>query len=440
LVSMSQVVVSNPTDTIASESPQYPPPIDAAIVAAARKLVERCDALARISDEELPRITRTFLSPATKRAHEVVSGWMREAGLRVVVDAAGNLIGRREGGRRDGKTFVIGSHLDTVPNAGKYDGILGVLAGIALADLLKGTSLPFALEVVGFSEEEGVRFGRPYIGSHAYAGTLDAAWLGLVDKSGITVEEAIGKFGLDPGPLKSLRRRTDLLGYLEVHIEQGPVLEELGVPLAVVSAIAGQTRLTAQFTGVSGHAGTVPMSARRDALAGASEAVLVVESIGRRIQGLVATVGRIDAEPNASNVIAGDVRFTVDVRHSNDVLRREAVEQILAAMKGIAQRRRLELDISSASQFPAVHMATDLSAELGAAVRAATGQGHVVVGGAGHDAVILASIAPAAMLFLRNPGGVSHNPNESIIPGDLPVALHVMQQFVKKLSSSQESA
>jgi len=432
--------VSNPTDTIAPESPQYPPPIDAVVVAAARTLMERCDALAQISDEELPRITRTFLSPAAKRAQEVVSGWMREAGLRVVVDAAGNLIGRREAGVSGGKTFAIGSHLDTVPNAGKYDGILGVLAGIALADLLKGASLPFALEVVGFSEEEGMRFGKPYIGSHAYAGTLDAAWLGIADKSGITVDGAIRDFGLDPEPLKNLRPRRDLLGYLEMHIEQGPVLEELGVPLAVVSAIAGQTRLTARFAGVSGHAGTVPMNNRRDALAAASEAVLVVESIGRRIQGLVATVGRIDAAPNASNVIPGEVRFTVDVRHSNDAMRREAVEQMLAAMKGIAQRRRVEFDISSASQFPAVRMATNLSAELGEVLRVTTGQSPVVVSGAGHDAAILASVAPAAMLFVRNPGGISHNPNESVLPGDLPVALHVMQQFVKNLSASQESA
>src|SRR5277367_3705235 len=168
---MSQVVVSNPTDTIAPESPQFPPLIDAAVVAAARTLMERCDVLAQISDEELPRVTRTFLSPAAGRAQEAMSGWIREAGLKVRVDAAGNLIGRREAEISGGKTFAIGSHLDTVPNAGKYDGILGVLAGIALADLLKGTSLPFALEVVGFSEEEGVRFGRPYIGSHAYAGT-----------------------------------------------------------------------------------------------------------------------------------------------------------------------------------------------------------------------------------------------------------------------------
>jgi allantoate deiminase len=397
------------------------------ITVAANLVLERCDALGRVSDDA-SRITRTFLSPATAEAHVLVTRWMQDAGLTVHADAAGNLIGRRETNTPGAKTLAIGSHLDTVPNAGKYDGILGVLAGIALADLTRDAALPFALEIVAFSEEEGVRFSKPYIASHAYAGTLDPAWLHLTDKSGTTVEQAIQNFGLNPAPLKTLKPRTDLLAYLELHIEQGPVLHSLNLPIGIVSAIAGQTRMTWEILGVAGHAGTTPMSIRSDALAAAAEFILAVEKAPQQFPSLVATVGRIDATPNASNVIAGNVHLSLDVRHAEDALRTKAVNHLLTQANEIATRRRIRIRPTTRSDFPAVPMSKPLIAALQRA--AVPHQPHLLVSGAGHDASVLAAIAPSAMLFIRSPGGVSHHPEESLIPADIPLALQILRTLL----------
>jgi allantoate deiminase len=423
--------VSNPTIPTPPASPAASATpttaISSEITAAANLLLERCDALGRVSDDA-PRITRTFLSPATAHAHALVTQWMQSADLTIHTDAAGNLIGRRAGSIPGAKTLAIGSHLDTIPNAGKYDGILGVLASIALADLTKHTPLPFALEIVAFSEEEGVRFSKPYIGSHAYAGTLDPAWLQLTDKSGTTVEQAIQNFGLNPTPLKTLKPRTDLQAYIELHIEQGPVLQSLGLPLGIVSAIAGQTRMMLEFIGIAGHAGTTPMSIRSDALTAAAEFILAVEAHAQEIPGLVATVGRIDASPNASNVIPGDVHLSVDIRHAKDAVRENAVSALLSLAGDIPSRRRIRVRPSARADFPAVPMSNPLAAALEQA--ADPYLPHRLVSGAGHDASVLAAIAPTAMLFVRSPGGVSHHPEESVIAADIAIALRTLRTLL----------
>ena len=428
--------MSNPEKTIASESSRAVS-VDPVLAAAARVVMERCDILGGVTDEA-GRITRTFLSPATKRAQQLVSDWMREAGLVVRVDAAGNVVGRREAGRVNEKgaekTFAIGSHLDTVPNAGKYDGVLGIIAGVALAELLRNEPLPFSLEVVAFSEEEGVRFGRPYIGSHAYAGTLDPAWLKLADKEGVTIEEAIRHFGLDPAPLKTLKPRRDLLAYLELHIEQGPALESKDEAVGIVTGIAAQTRMTLEVTGAAAHAGTTPMHLRHDALTCAAEIILAIETLARRKPSGVATVGHIEAGPNASNVVPASVRFSLDVRHEFDVQQVEGVKFLLDAANEIATRRGVKLSVLGRADFPstALRGSVPILQDSGAL----SGANGLMTSGAGHDAVILAQVAPAAMLFIRSPGGISHSPAEAVYERDVAMALAVAHDAIVSLSQN----
>ena len=428
-----QVFVSNPEKTIAPDSIRAAAidPIDPLVAAAARVVMERCDVLGGISDEE-GRITRTFLSPATRRAHTVVTQWMQEAGMAVRIDAAGNVIGRREAGVKKSPTVAIGSHLDTVPNAGKYDGILGVLAGIALVELVKDAVPPFAIEVVAFSEEEGVRFGRPYIGSHAYTGTLDAAWLELRDKDGLQVEQAIRKFGIDPSPLRSTKARADLAAYLELHIEQGPVLEKDNHPIAVVRGIAAQTRLAVELKGSAAHAGTTPMNLRRDALAGAAEIILNIEATATKQQ-IVATVGRINVLPNGSNVVPESAEFTIDLRSNSDERRDKAITAILTASETIARGRGLAFRVTNRVDFPAIEMSPQLLTELTTIAAKFGGDLPGLWSGAGHDAAIMAGVTHAAMIFLRNPGGISHNPLEEVAEKDVAVALTVGSAFLKRL-------
>ncbi len=443
-------VSKSPPRVAAGNSEKASVPTDAEFQKAAAQVMGRCDALGEITDEP-GRITRTFLSPATKAAHELVGGWMREAGLEVRIDAAGNVIGRREGAAEGAKTFVIGSHLDTVPNAGKYDGILGVMAGIAVAELTRGMALPFALEVVAFSEEEGVRFGKPYIGSHAYAGTLDVEWLELKDREGVTVEEAVRGFGLDPAPLRSLTPRTDLLAYLEIHIEQGPILESKNLATGIVTGIAAQSRMTLEITGRAAHAGTTPMESRNDALACAAEIILAIEQIGQtKIPG-VATVGRIGAFPNASNVVPELVRISVDVRNELESQQHDAMVLVLEAAEGIAKRRGLKFSVPIRADFPPVTM-NGASLLLNNTSRDFKGIEHgfgsvkgthvrplILASGAGHDAAVLAAVAPAAMLFVRSPGGVSHSPSESVLTSDVRIALIIACEAVVSLAKNSQS-
>ncbi len=341
----------------------------------------------------------------------------------VHVDAVGNLRGRWGG---EGTPLWIGSHLDSVPRAGAFDGILGVVMAIGLVEKAKP---PFPVEVVGFSEEEGVRFGVPFIGSRAIVG--DA--LPLLDKrdpSGVSVSEAIRAFGLDPAAVPAAEVQAPSRGYLEFHIEQGPVLESLNLPIAAVDSIAGLTRLMVTFNGHSNHAGTTPMALRHDALAGAAEWIVTVERETQIVGGLVATVGRIEAEPGAANVIPGRVRATLDLRHAHDAARRRALVRLTAAAQQIANRRGLTFTFEELLDQPACLMDAALVSALERSISATGHQAHRMTSGAGHDAMIMARRMPAAMLFLRSPGGLSHHPDENVFAEDVDVAMAVGRQFL----------
>jgi allantoate deiminase len=393
-------------------------------------VLERCAELAAISDEP-GRLTRLFAGPAMGRAHERVRGWMRAAGMSVRVDPAGNLIGRREA-RFGAPTLILGSHLDTVHDAGPFDGPLGVL--VALSAVQACPDLPYAVEVVAFSDEEGVRFGTAYLGSRSFAGTFPQELLELTDPTGVTMAEALEAFGGDPEGLFGAARTDEaLLGYVEVHIEQGPVLEERDVPLGVVSAIAGATRAQARFRGRAGHAGTVPMAIRRDALAGAAAWTLEVEATGRATPGLMATVGALQVEPGAPNVVAGGAAATLDVRHADDAVREGAVVALRERAGQIAAERGLDVEWTTRLENPAVHVDPRLTALLAECVQEA---GHPLVeltSGAGHDAVALADLTGVAMLFVRCAGGLSHHPDESVERQDVAAALDVLCRLLRRL-------
>jgi allantoate deiminase len=387
----------------------------------ANKAIQICRDLALCS-EEPGRTTRTFLSPPMHDVHRLLGTWMRQVGMDVSVDAAGNLRGLRTG--KTAHRLVIASHLDTVPNAGAFDGILGVVLGIALAEA-SGDGPP--IEVIGFSEEEGIRFGIPFVGSRALAGTLDAT---ILTKP---VLNAIRNFGLDPAGLPDARLSPETIAYLEFHIEQGPVLESLGIPLGIVDAIAGQSRLTLTFRGHANHAGTTPMFLRKDALAAASEWIYHMEQLAIREPGLVATVGSIAAEPNATNVIPGLAHVSLDVRHSCDETRHSSVAEMLTAAEQICERRGIALDREQRLDQPAVALDAKLRDTLARSVQEAGYPVHRMTSGAGHDAMILAPHVPAAMLFLRSPGGVSHHPDESVIPADVEAAIETGLRFIQSV-------
>ncbi len=401
--------------------------------AAVERLVRRLDELGRISDER-GRLTRTFLSPAMRRANALVGKWMRRAGLETREDAAGNLVGRMRSRRAGARTLLLGSHLDTVRDAGRFDGALGVLLPIAALESLGDgrAKLPFHVEVIGFSEEEGVRFSSAYLGSKGYVGGLAAADLRRRDAEGVTVREALaGAFGRGWRPPRSAHRRGGLLGYVEAHIEQGPVLEALGAPVGIVSAIAGQTRVRITWRGRAGHAGTTPMRLRRDALAGAAEFALEAERQARRDPPLVATVGMLSVSPGAANVVPGSAEHSLDLRHPSNRERRAALARLRAAAGRLARRRGLRLEWRVTQDHGAVECDPALTARLARAVRAEQGSCPRLVSGAGHDAVILSRLAPVAMLFVRCRGGLSHHPDEFASASDLGAATRAMAGFLR---------
>jgi len=395
---------------------------------AATDVLARCDALAACSEEE-GRITRRFATPALGRARGLVEGWMREAGLATHVDAVGNLIGRTAA---DGPALLLGSHLDSVRDAGRYDGPLGVLVALAVAERLGDRA--GALEVIAFADEEGLRYGTAYLGSAALAGRFEDAWLARRDGDGITLADALRDWGGDPGGIAALARDpATLRGYLEVHIEQGPVLEARDLPVGVVTAIAGQTRASLSFTGRAGHAGTTPMDQRHDALAAAAEWIGAVETTARAQPGLVATVGEIAAAPNASNVIPGAVTASLDVRHSDDAVRSRAVDALRAAATDAGERRAVAAHWDPVQANRAVPCDAGLTRALAAAVEAQGLPLARLPSGAGHDGVALAAVAPIAMLFVRCAGGVSHHPGEAVRADDVAVAIDVLERAVRGL-------
>jgi allantoate deiminase len=399
----------------------------------ASRIMQRCDALAQHS--ELPGgLTRVFLSPEGRAASDAVLAWMREAGMQAQLDAMGNAVGRYEGERPGLPCLMLGSHLDTVRDAGKYDGMLGVISAIECVHLLNSQKkrLPFAIEVVGFGDEEGVRFGTTLLGSRALAGTLDPKILETKDAKGVSIAAAMRGFGLDPHATAQVaKKKGEVLAYAELHIEQGPVLEAEGLPVGVVTAINGFSRLRVTLRGEAGHAGTVPMGLRRDALAAAAECVLAVETIAKNNPELVGTVGRIEAKPGAINVIPGEVQFTIDVRAPQDALRNDAVASVRSDIEKIARARKIDCEIESLQEFGSSTCAGWLMEQLERAVAAEGVRVRRLPSGAGHDGMAIKAIADIAMLFVRCERGISHNPAEAITAEDAAIGARTLLRFIE---------
>ena len=405
---------------------------DEACRAYALEVMARIETLAAISEDDAG-LTRVFASAEQRRASDLVLDWMRQAGMTAGEDTIGNVVGRYEGQTSGLPCLMFGSHLDSVRDAGKYDGPLGILTPIACVAALREAAirLPFAIEVVGFADEEGVRFQSALLGSRAVAGTFDRAQLDRVDAAGKTMAQAILDFGLDPDRIdEAARRPEDVLAYVEYHIEQGPVLEAEGLPVGVVTAINGQTRLSVELKGTAGHAGTVPMGLRQDALCGMAEATLAMEEICRKTEAAVGTVGRVEVLPGASNVIAGSAVFTVDIRAPRDDTRNATVETFRNRLDEICRRRQLTARVETVFDSASCTCADWIQNQLGAAVRA---EGHplrMLSSGAGHDGMAMIDLTDIAMLFLRCEGGISHNPAEAITPADCETGLRVLLRFM----------
>ena len=407
---------------------------------ATQRILSRCDELAKFSSLA-DGISRAYLTKEHAQANQLVASWMEQAGMTTWQDAVGNLWGKYSGTDNKAPSLILGSHLDTVPYAGRFDGILGVLMAIEIvADLhSKNCRLPFAIEVVGFGDEEGVRFGTAMIGSKAVAGQWQDQWLGLTDDDGVTLEQALSEFGLDPKKCQQANRGEDnIIGYWEVHIEQGPVLEAENLPIGVVTGIAGARRSTIKFTGKAGHSGTTPMHLRRDALAGAAEATVAIEKIAHRIGGdLVATVGQIFARPGAVNVIAGDAIISLDIRSQNDNVRDNALADIDEALERISARRNLTIGWTHNHTAKAVLCDTKFQQLFANTIEELFANNFplkFLPSGAGHDAMAMAEKCPVAMLFLRSPGGISHHPDEGVVPEDVLMTLETLKESLLKVN------
>jgi allantoate deiminase len=404
----------------------------------AREVIRWCRQLAKLSDDRTAT-TRTFLSKAMREVHTALAPWMARTGMTVRVDAIGNIRGVYPPVLSGtpvaaAPRLFLGSHLDTVPNAGAFDGVLGVVLAIALVEMLGDRRFPFAIEVVGFSDEEGVRFGVPFLGSRALAGAFEAELLDRPDESGRSMRDAIRAFGLDPDRIPDAQAPATALGYLEFHIEQGPILDDLNLPLAVVDVISGQSRAGVTFTGMAAHAGTTPMKMRKDALACAAAWLTEVEREALTCPGLVATVGRIEVEPGAGNVVPGRSTLSLDVRHPVDSERKAASERLARAADDIASRRGLNMMYEPRLDQPAVAMDSALAAILDRAVERAGFPAHRMSSGAGHDAMILAGCMPASLLFLRCAGGISHHPAESVRDDDVAAAIETGLMFLDEFA------
>ena len=408
------------------------------------RAVARCDQLGVPPfSERADQLTRRYLTPAHAASLEALRRWMREAGMSVRCDGAANLVGRYEGLAAGAPALLIGSHIDTVRAAGRYDGALGVLLGIDCVDALSRARgrLPFAGEVIAFGDEEGSRFPTSMTCSRAVAGTVDPGLLAMRDADGLNLDEARAAFAEPLGPIAAAARAPgDVLAYLEAHIEQGPVLEARGLPVGVVTAIAAQKRLRLTITGVAGHAGTTPMSLRRDPGPAAAEAILLIERICGGSEDLVGTVGRIEARPGAYNVIPGSVEFTIDIRAPISSARDVALESILAGVEAIVARRGLGLSIELVQDLPESPSDPALTAMLEAAVRSTGVAPLRLASGAAHDAMVMAALCPTAMLFIRCKAGVSHNPAESVDPADAAVAARAMLAFIDALADTPAGA
>lgn len=402
-------------------------------------LMQRIELLAEIS-ESPDGLTRRFATPEHKLANATVAGWMQQCGMQTREDNIGNIIGRYEGASPNAPAIMIGSHLDTVVMAGKYDGMLGVLSGISCVEYLHANDrrLPFAVEVIGFADEEGVRYQSTYLGSKALTGELAVQELQRTDADGITMSEALQAFGKNPDKLDSAQRSAEeIRAYLELHIEQGPVLEHENLPVGVVTGIAGATRLMIEMHGVAGHAGTVPMSMRQDALAASAEAIIGIENLCSANAALVGTVGQIRCEPGATNVIPGFAAFTIDVRSANNRQREQAVDSITKLITESAAKRRVECVIEILHNESSVDCAPQVVAALGKAIESMGSRSVQLASGAGHDAAAMASLTQVGMLFVRCEGGISHNPAESVTVDDAAAGAEALLRAVLEISKAE---
>jgi allantoate deiminase len=407
----------------------------------AGRIIQRIEALAAIS-ESPDGLTRICFSSEHHRAGDLILRWMEEDGLAARMDEIGNVMGRYEGNVPGLPCLMIGSHYDTVRDAGKWDGPLGVLTALeCVADIARrGMRLPFALEVVGFADEEGVRFSSTLLGSRAIAGTFDWGALEAKGSDGLTMREAMQAFGLQPGIIRNAaRKRGEILAYAELHIEQGPVLEVENLPVGVVTAISGASRFLVELEGMAGHAGTVPMRLRRDALAGAAECVLAVERLCGDHPGLVGTVGQITAEPGATNVIPGRVRFSLDIRAAEDKRRKDAVSAVIDAVDEIASRRRLKARITKTHENRTAVCAPWLRAQFAAAIESGGYRVLELSSGAGHDGMAMIDVTDIAMLFVRCRGGISHHPAEHVSEEDVEAAARVLLRFIENFRPQEEA-
>jgi len=415
--------------------------LDAITKSSGARAVARCDLLGRKpysdSDEGL---FRPYLGPAHQASLARLSDWMEEAKMRVRRDAMGNLIGRYDGGRPDAPALVIGSHIDSVRDGGRYDGALGVMLGVECVARLQeeGRKLSFPIEVVAFGDEEGSRFPTPMLCSRAFAGKFSTDMLSLADRGGVSLESALKQNGLHSAWLATARRLPqEVFAYLETHIEQGPVLESEGLSVGTVVGIASQMRYRIVMQGKAGHAGTTTMGLRRDALAAASEAVLAVERIASHGPAdLVATVGMMNVNPGAVNVIAGRAEFSLDIRAGLAETRDQAASRILTALADIAKRRDVSLSIECVQELPSSPSDPHLVALMDAAIEKEGLPPRQLVSGAGHDAMVLSALCPTIMLFIRCAEGISHNPLEHVDPADAEIALRVMRRFLTELEES----
>jgi allantoate deiminase len=396
-----------------------------------RKLMARLDEFARFSDEE-GRLTRLYLSNAHRDAARQYVAWCAEIGLAAKIDASGNVWARYEGKLPGAPALMIGSHIDTVRDAGRYDGNLGALAALAVVEELinNGERLDVAVEIVAFGDEEGVRFPTTLTGSRAFAGLFARSSLDQKDADGISMREALTNFGCEPEAVATLRGRN-VAAFVELHIEQGPVLEAEGLPIGIVTAINGATRFHATVRGLAGHAGATPMNLRRDALAASAEMILMIEARAREEEDLVATVGRLEVEPGAVNVIPGEARFTIDMRAPRDAQRQRAVNDIDKRLIAIAKARDVELVSVHTHEAGAYVCDPHVVAGLKSAVESIGQPARLLPSGAGHDTMIMGSLCPAGMLFVRCKGGLSHNPLESITPEDCEIAMAALMAFVR---------
>lgn len=412
-----------------------------AVTADARELLDRCDELAAISSSGTG-IERVYLSPEHAQAHARAAEWMTEAGMTVRQDAAGNLVGRLEGSAPGLPALLLGSHLDTVPDAGRYDGILGVLSAIAVVRRLapRARTLPFAVEVVAFGDEEGTRFGTTLLGSAAVAGAWRDEWWRLTDRDGITLREAFERFGLDPGRIGEANRDGEIFAYLETHIEQGPRLEDLDLPLGIVTGIAAARRMSLTFHGEARHCAT-PYERRRDALLGAAQAVVAIERTARSL-GAMATVGRMEVAPGAVNVIPGTATLSLDLRAETDAERDAALDAILGELGAICAEQGLTLERQDTHRAAAVLCDPLLQDAIGEAVAASGDPATVprLFSVAGHDAMAVAGIAPVGMTFVRCAGGISHHADEAVTLDDVAAAIDALERTVEVLARAQPSS